>query len=100
LQRAAFGRGMEAPMTERESVLDPYLAEHVREALAQDPRLGELHVDVQVAGESVVLTGTLPTVERQEAAAEVARDLLPDREIRNETVVSDFPESPDVEHLP
>jgi hypothetical protein len=87
-------------MADQPTNLDPYLAEHVREALAQDARVGELGVKVEISGETVVLSGTLTTPERQEAAAAVAHDLLPDHEVRNETAVTDHPESTEVEHLP
>lgn len=79
---------------------DPYLAEHVREALAQDPRVGELGVEVEISGATVVLHGTLASPGRQEAAVEVVRDLLPEHEIRDETEVADFPEPTETEHLP
>lgn len=87
-------------MGDRSKELDPYLAEHVREALAQDPRVSELDVTVEIDHETVVLSGTVASSERQEAAAEIARDLLPDHQVRNETAVADFDESTDVEHFP
>ena len=89
-------------MADQSSERDPYLAEHVREAIAHDPRVGELGVNVEISGETVVLAGTLRSAQRQEAASEVAHDLLPDHEVRNETVVeSDYPEpaDTDAEHL-
>jgi len=87
-------------MADKPADLDPYLAEHVREALAQDARVGELGVDVEISGETVILSGTLTTPERREAAAAVVHDLLPDHQIRNETEIADVPESTEVEHLP
>ena len=87
-------------MTDNAHDLDPYLAQHVREALAQDPRVGELGVDVQIDEEAVVLRGVVTSAERREAAAEVARDLAPDRTVRNETTIEAFDEPPREEHLP
>jgi hypothetical protein len=91
---------MEAAMTDNAPDLDPYLAQHVREALAQDPRVGELGVDVEIDEEAVVLRGGVTSAERQEAATEVARDLAPGRPVRNETTVDVFDEPPREEHLP
>lgn len=87
-------------MTDNARDLDPYLAQHVREALAQDPRVGELGVDVEIDEEAVVLRGVVTSAERQEAATEVARDLAPDRAVRNETTVEAFDEPLREEHLP
>jgi len=87
-------------MADQSSDRDPYLAEHLREALAQDPRVGELGLDVEIVGETVVLRGTLTSTERQAAASDIAHDLMPNHAVRNETAVPDCPEAPQVEHLP
>lgn len=87
-------------MTDHSPDADPYVAERVRQALAGDPRVGELGVVVEIAGETVMLRGTLASIERQQAATEVVRDLLPHHRVRNETTVVNLPESPRVEHLP
>ncbi len=87
-------------MADRPGDPDPYLAEHVRRALAQDPRVGELGVDVEVSGGTVVLSGTLPSPERREATTRVVRDLLPGHRVHNETRVAALPEPTDAEHLP
>jgi osmotically-inducible protein OsmY len=87
-------------MANQPTTTDPYLAEHLREALAQHPRVGELGVEVEITGETVVLGGTVASAERQAAAAEVVHDLLPGHQVRNETEVADFPEPTEAEHLP
>lgn len=87
-------------MEKRATTPDPYLAEHVREALARDPRIGELGVDVEIAGETVILSGTVASLERQEAAAAVVHELLPDYQVRDETEVVELPEPSEAEHLP
>ena len=81
---------------------DPYLVEHVREALAHDARVSELGVEVDVSGGVVILSGTMTSSERQAAAAEVVHELLPDHVVRNEILVPDLPEPTDrdIEHLP
>lgn len=87
-------------MEKRTTAPDPYLAEHVREALAQDPRVGELGVEVEIAGETVILSGTVASAERQEAAAGVVHELLPDYQVRDKTEVAELPEPSEAEHLP
>ena len=79
--------------------LEPYLIEHIREALATDPRVSELDVAVEIAGDTVVLTGTVASRVRQEAAAAIARELLPNHRVRNETTVADFEEPTETEHF-
>ena len=86
-------------MGDRSKNLDPYLVEHIRDALAQDPRVSELDVTVEIDDETVVLSGTVASPERQKAAADIAHRLLPDHEVRNETAVTDFEEQTDVEHF-
>jgi osmotically-inducible protein OsmY len=77
-----------------------YMAEHVREAIAQEPRLGELHVHVAVVGRRVVLTGDVATEERRKVVGEVVRRLLPSWDVANQTTVVPLPEAPKVERLP
>jgi hypothetical protein len=76
-----------------------YVVGHIEEALARDPRVGELEISVRVTGRVVELTGTVTTPERQEAISEVVRTLLPDYEVRNMTTVGPFPEKHDKERL-
>lgn len=87
-------------MTDRPSEPDPYLAERVRTALAEDPRISELGVEVEIRGGTVVLTGTVTSPEQKAAATAVAQHLLPHHQIRNETMVPDIPEPTVTEHLP
>jgi osmotically-inducible protein OsmY len=77
----------------------PYLVESVREALAHDPRLAELHVEVTVAGSLVLLRGEVDTPERREIAGQVAQELLPGHEVRNELSVTPSGGGPKVERL-
>ena len=79
---------------------DLYLAEHLREALAQDPRVGELGIAVEIMGETVVLSGTMTSPEQQAAAVAIARDFLPAHHVRVKSMVADLPEPTDSEHLP
>lgn len=75
-------------MQRPESESDRYLVAHIREKMAQDPRVNELELEIQVTtGRKVFIMGTVPTRERQQAISEVARELLPDHEIHNQTTV-------------
>lgn len=67
--------------------VDPYLAERVRTALAEDPRVGELGVDVVVDGARLVLTGVVGTAERCAAVEQVARELAPEHDVDNRLTV-------------
>jgi osmotically-inducible protein OsmY len=75
-----------------DAVRDPdepihYLIQRVREALAHDPRVGELELGVNVRAGKLYLTGTVHTDERRTAAAEVARRVAPDLEVHNQLQV-------------
>lgn len=76
---------------------DAYTAEHLRETLAKDPRVGGLDLHVRVSGDTVVVSGTVPTTERREAVSEVLRDRLVGAEVRNEVSVTDTTEPADRE---
>ena len=65
-----------------------YVIERVHRALAEDPRVGELNVDVTLAGGRVFLTGDVPTPKRKEAISAVVGELLPEHEVCNETTVA------------
>jgi osmotically-inducible protein OsmY len=69
---------------------DPYLVEHVREALLRDPELSELHLDVSVAGEKVYVTGVVPTRARRDAVGRVAAEVAGDRAVHNDTTVEEI----------
>ncbi len=85
----------------RGSVRDPgtepaepaeYVVERIHQALAEDPAVHELGVQVAVAGGRVFLTGHVGTPERKDAITEVAHRVLPDYEVHNQTTVGGFPE--------
>ena len=87
-------------MADRPANPDLYLAEHLREALEQDPRVAELGIDVEIADGVVVLSGTMTSPEQQEAAVAIARTFLPQYQVHVETTVTDLTEPTDSEHLP
>jgi hypothetical protein len=76
-----------------------YLIGRVREALATDPRVNELTIQVTVAGDKIFLTGTVATAERRDAISAVVEELLPEYEIHNETTVQSYQAAPEPETL-
>jgi BON domain len=56
--------------------MNPYLVQHIQDALASDPRARELGVDAQVLGDHVVLTGTVATPDLREAIGEVVAEVV------------------------
>ena len=78
---------------------DPYLPEHVREALTHDPRTVGLEFDVTQDGQSVRVRGTVSTPQRRAAAQQVLDELFADHDVVNDLVVQEFPEPRRVEHI-
>lgn len=69
-----------------------YIVAHVREALATDPRVNELGLDVQVQGDEVVVTGSVMTEGRRAAIAKVVEAAAPECRVRNQASVVTFSE--------
>jgi hypothetical protein len=65
-----------------------YSLQKAREALIQDPSVGEPGIDVQLVGDKVVLTGTVVVEGRRKSAEDIVRRHFPDREIANEIDVT------------
>ncbi|HSJ50036.1 MAG TPA: BON domain-containing protein [Actinomycetota bacterium] len=78
---------------------EEYTAAHVQEALAQDPRVNEPELEVQIVGGRVFVTGTVPTAERRDAVADVVRETCPGLEVENRTTVARYPESDGAERV-
>lgn len=84
------------PATTEES--PHYVVQRVREALAHDPRVGELELGVDVRGDRIYVTGSVLTEERRAAIEEVVREVCPDLEVHNQVRVAARPAGePDVE---
>lgn len=77
-----------------------YLAEHIRDALAGDPRVGELDMHVTVTADHVLVTGNVASPERQRAVSDVLESLDLGRAVHNATTVMEFAEPHVVEDLP
>jgi osmotically-inducible protein OsmY len=76
-----------------------YTEAHVAEALATDPRVSTLGIEVSVRVDEVFLSGDVGTPERKEAVAEVVAELLPGYTIHNDTSIDEFPPGVETEHL-
>jgi BON domain-containing protein len=70
-------------MTERPD----YVPERIRERLIHDPRVAEQDLRVEVHEGRVLLGGNVATPQIRDRITEVARELLPDYQIVNETTV-------------
>ncbi|HVL05491.1 MAG TPA: BON domain-containing protein [Acidimicrobiales bacterium] len=78
---------------------EDYVTQRVRDALTADERVAEMGVEVRIAAGKVFLTGQVPTEERRQAVGVVAREVLPDYEVHNETVVTELGDAPRVERI-
>jgi osmotically-inducible protein OsmY len=78
---------------------DDYVAAHVQEALARDPRVNEPELEVQVVNGRVFVTGVVPTNERRDAIEAVVHDVSPDFDVENQTTVARYPEAGEPEHV-
>ena len=67
---------------------DSYLGAHLEEALAEDGRVAEQGLHVQVTGDRVVVSGTVSDPERKRAVAEVLRDRVGERTLVDLTDVA------------
>jgi hypothetical protein len=76
-----------------------YVAAHVHEALARDPRVNEPELQVSIVKDRVLVTGVVPTEERRAAVTEVVREECPDLEVENRTTVARFPDAGGTERL-
>jgi osmotically-inducible protein OsmY len=76
-----------------------YLIEHVREALAADPRVNELGLQVAVRSGKVFVSGVVSTTERHDAVAAVVSERAPGWDVHNGTTVAPFTEPLEAEPL-
>jgi hypothetical protein len=66
-----------------------YMVGRIQQALATDPRTGELELDVRIAGGRIFLTGAVASRERCLAVEEVVREVAPGHGISNDLSVVD-----------
>jgi hypothetical protein len=73
-----------------------YMIGRIQQALATDPRTGELELDVRIAGGKIFLTGSVATSERCVAVEEVVREVAPGHGISNDlSVVNEHDPGPE-----
>ncbi len=76
-----------------------HLIAHVREALAEDPRIGEMELEVTLVGERLAVTGTVATPARRETISRVLAELLPGFDVDNRTEVPPLAEPDEAERI-
>ncbi|MBC2905559.1 BON domain-containing protein [Streptomyces cupreus] len=87
-----------APGTGRAHHLD-YRVAHLTDHLAAGP-LGELGVRIEIRGEAVLLTGTVPSAHCRDEVVRLAREELPDHPVHFDLVVADASAPDHAEDLP
>ncbi len=87
-------------MTQEARPDEEYLAQHLRDVLAEDPRVGELGIAVTVVGDHVYLSGEVTTAERRQAVAVVTAEVLPEHEVHNHIAVTSLSAADGMEVLP
>ena len=64
-----------------------YLVGKLQEALAIDERVGAQDIKINIANGRIHLTGEVPTEDRRAAVEALAREMMPDLEVRNDVSV-------------
>ena len=77
-----------------------YLIPRVAEALAADPRVSELELDVELDGDTVVIRGDVPTEDRRRGVDLVVEERFPGVRVRNEVTVLEPSGPPTEEEVP
>jgi predicted nucleotidyltransferase len=78
---------------------NPVEVQELRDRLRADPRTADFDIGVEVYGNTLLLTGEVATDERRSLLGEVARELVPDREVDNRTRVRRLSETIGVEEV-
>jgi hypothetical protein len=77
-----------------------YVVEHIRDALAQDPRVAELDIQVKVVEDRIFVKGTVPAASRRDAITVVLEEMFgAGADIQNEVTVLTPTERAEPEHL-
>ena len=70
---------------------DPFLAEHIHEALSRDERVNAPELRVTVEHGFVHVDGVLATEDRKDAIAEIITERWSDLTLDDRTTLADFP---------
>jgi hypothetical protein len=76
-----------------------HLVARVLEALAEDPRVGEVELDVRLLDETIVVSGTVSTRARRDAISSVLTERFPGQRVDNRTGVPPLGEPEEAERL-
>jgi predicted nucleotidyltransferase len=76
-----------------------YGAAHLRECLAEDPRTNELDIEIEQAGNSILLRGEVTLSERRDAVETIARECFPNAAIENQIRVMKVSEASGTEEM-
>jgi predicted nucleotidyltransferase len=76
-----------------------YAVSHLRECLAEDTRTNELDIQIDYAGNKLLLRGEVTGVERREAVQQIARECFPDAVIENQIRILSFQEPVETEDV-
>ena len=77
-----------------------YAGERLREALAADPRVSDLSLQVHSSPATCSSPDRSPTQERIDAVSEIAARVLPDHVFHNDLTLITLVEAPAVEQIP
>lgn len=78
---------------------DGYVVADAHSALAEDPRVSEPSLKVEMIAGKLCITGTVANEARRAAIEEVLRDRFPGLGILNQTSVADMSEAADPENV-
>jgi len=77
-----------------------YLAAHLQETLANDPRVNAPELRVSCGPDGIItVSGVVPTAQRRDAVVEVIHETDPEVQVRNDTTVLDLTASSSPEAL-
>lgn len=79
---------------------EQYACERLRDALAADPRVSDLSLQVHIVAGNLFVTGQVATQERIDAVSEIAARVLPEFVLHNDLILITLVEAPAVEQLP
>lgn len=91
--------GSSAPPGDAASTNSEYLVAQAREALAEDPSMGELGLRIELRGQRLYVSGEVATEGRRNAVGALLRERFPDHEVFNEVSVADLSEPGEPEQL-
>jgi predicted nucleotidyltransferase len=101
-EKAGGGRYNQSAITKSSNVIEygsrlkqqAYGVAHLRERLAEDSRTNELDIQIEQAGDKVLLRGEVQQADRKEAVGRIAAEAFPNCIVENQIRVSNFSSEP------